>query len=74
VPAFEAALERADVSYERHLYPDTQHGFHNDTTPRHHEAAAMLAWQRTLAFLTAICMAMERRGTRARTDPRLCQV
>lgn len=49
-PAFEAALKSADVPYERHLYPDTQHGFHNDTTPRYDEAAAKLAWQRTLAF------------------------
>jgi len=49
-PAFEAALKSANVSYERHLYPDTQHGFHNDTTPRYDEAAAKLAWQRTLAF------------------------
>ena len=49
-PAFEAALKSANVPYERHLYPGTQHGFHNDTTPRYDEAAAKLAWQRTLAF------------------------
>jgi carboxymethylenebutenolidase len=49
-PAFEAALKDAHVQYERHLYPGTQHGFHNDTTPRYDEAAAKLAWQRTLAF------------------------
>jgi len=50
-PAFEAALQAAKVPYERHLYPGTQHGFHNDTTPRYDEAAAKLAWERTLAFL-----------------------
>ncbi len=49
-PAFEEALKTADVKYERHLYPGTQHGFHNDTTPRYDAAAAKLAWERTLAF------------------------
>ena len=49
-PAFEAALKAAGVAYERHLYPGTQHGFHNDTTPRYDEAAAKLAWERTVAF------------------------
>jgi carboxymethylenebutenolidase len=50
-PAFEAALKAAGVRYERHLYPGTQHGFHNDTTPRYDAAAAKLAWERTLAHL-----------------------
>ncbi len=36
------------VSYEVHFYEGTNHGFHNDTTPRYDEAAAKLAWQRTL--------------------------
>jgi carboxymethylenebutenolidase len=49
-PAYEAALKAAKVSYERHLYPGTQHGFHNDTTPRYDAAAAKLAWDRTLGF------------------------
>jgi carboxymethylenebutenolidase len=49
-PAFEAALEAADIRYERHLYPGTQHGFHNDTTPRYNAEAAKLAWERTVAF------------------------
>ena len=49
-PAFEAALKAAGVKYERHLYPGTQHGFHNDTTPRYDAAAAKLAWERTIAF------------------------
>ena len=48
-PAYEAALKAANVRYERHVYPGTQHGFNNDTTPRYDEAAAKLAWQRTLA-------------------------
>jgi carboxymethylenebutenolidase len=49
-PAFEAALKSANVRYERHLYPGTQHGFNNDTTPRYDAAAAKLAWERTIAF------------------------
>jgi len=49
-PAFEAALKAANVTYERHFYPGTQHGFHNDTTPRYDAAAARLAWERTVAF------------------------
>ena len=49
-PAFEQALKAAGVTYERHLYPGTQHGFNNDTTPRYDAAAAKLAWERTIAF------------------------
>ena len=49
-PAYEAALKAADVRYERHLYPGTQHGFNNDTTPRYDAAAAKLAWERTIAL------------------------
>ena len=49
-PELEQALKAAGVKYERHLYPGTQHGFHNDTTPRYDEKAAKLAWERTLAF------------------------
>jgi carboxymethylenebutenolidase len=49
-PAYEAALKAHGVSYETHFYPETNHGFHNDTTPRYDEAAAKLAWQRTLDF------------------------
>jgi carboxymethylenebutenolidase len=48
-PAYEAALKAASVPYERHLYPGTQHGFNNDTTPRFDAAAAKVAWERTLA-------------------------
>ena len=49
-PAYEAALKAASVPYEMHIYPGTQHGFHNNSTPRYHEAAAKLAWERTIAF------------------------
>ena len=49
-PAYEAALKAAGARYEMHMYPATNHGFHNDTTPRYDEAAAKLAWQRTLDF------------------------
>lgn len=49
-PAYEAALKEQGKEYQAFFYPGTQHGFHNDTTPRHDEAAAELAWQRTLDF------------------------
>jgi len=49
-PAFESALKAAGVRYEMHMYPGTQHGFHNDSTPRYKEEAAKLAWERTVAF------------------------
>jgi carboxymethylenebutenolidase len=49
-PAYEAALKANNVRYEAHIYPGTQHGFNNDTTPRYDKAAAALAWQRTIAF------------------------
>jgi carboxymethylenebutenolidase len=47
---YQAALLSARKSYEVHFYPGTQHGFHNDSTPRYDKAAAELSWQRTLAF------------------------
>jgi carboxymethylenebutenolidase len=47
-PDYEAALKANGIKYEAHVYPGTNHGFHNDTTPRFNEAAAKLAWQRTL--------------------------
>jgi carboxymethylenebutenolidase len=49
-PAYEEALKAAGVSYTVHFYEGANHGFHNDTTPRYDEAAAKLAWQRTLEF------------------------
>jgi carboxymethylenebutenolidase len=49
-PAYEQALKAAGARYEIHVYPGTQHGFHNDSTPRFVEAAAKTAWDRTVAF------------------------
>ena len=49
-PAYEAALKAANVPYEMYIYPGTQHGFHNNSTPRYQEAAAKLSWERTIAF------------------------
>lgn len=49
-PAYEAALKAAGVPFEAHIYPNVQHGFNNDTTPRYDAAAAKLAWERTVAF------------------------
>ena len=47
-PAYDAALKAANVPHEGYIYPKANHGFHNDTTPRYDEAAAKLAWGRTL--------------------------
>ncbi len=52
-PAYEQALKAAKVRYRAHMYPGVNHGFHNDTTPRYDEAAAKLAWQRTIDFFNA---------------------
>ncbi|MGD9536566.1 MAG: dienelactone hydrolase family protein [Alphaproteobacteria bacterium] len=49
-PGFEAALKASGATYEMHVYPGTKHGFHNNSTPRYDEAAANLAWERTIAF------------------------
>lgn len=49
-PEYEKALKSAKIPYEAHIYPGAQHGFNNDTTPRYDEAAAKLAWTRTLAL------------------------
>jgi carboxymethylenebutenolidase len=49
-PTYEQELKKAGVRYEIHSYPGTQHGFHNNSTPRYNEAAAKLAWERTIAF------------------------
>jgi carboxymethylenebutenolidase len=49
-PAYEEALKANKVEYTAHFYEGTNHGFHNDTTPRYDEKAAKLAWERTLAF------------------------
>ena len=49
-PDYEAALRASGATYEMHTYPGTRHGFHNNSTPRYDEAAAKLAWDRTMAF------------------------
>jgi carboxymethylenebutenolidase len=49
-PAYETALKAAGTKYEMFMYPGTQHGFHNNSTPRYNEAAAKLSWERTIAF------------------------
>jgi len=49
-PAFEKALQEHQKHYAAYMYEGANHGFHNDTTPRYDEAAAKLAWQRTLDF------------------------
>ncbi len=49
-PAYEAALKANNKEYKSYIYPNVNHGFHNDTTPRYDKAAAELAWQRTIDF------------------------
>lgn len=53
-PAYEAALKAAGTTYEAYIYPGTNHGFHNDSTPRYDEAAAELAWSRTIDFFRKV--------------------
>lgn len=49
-PAYEAALKEYNKEYKAYMYPNANHGFHNDTTPRYDREAAELAWQRTIDF------------------------
>ena len=49
-PEYEKALKANNVEYMAHFYPDVNHGFHNNTTPRYDQAAATLAWTRTIDF------------------------
>jgi carboxymethylenebutenolidase len=49
-PAYEEALKANHVTYTAYVYDGVNHGFHNDTTPRYDEAAAKLAWNRTIDF------------------------
>lgn len=49
-PAYETALKASNKVYEAYIYPDVNHGFHNDSTPRYDEAAAKLAWDRTIGW------------------------
>jgi carboxymethylenebutenolidase len=54
IPAYEAALKSAGVSYTKYVYEGTQHAFHNDTAgDRYNKEAAELAWRRTIEFLHA---------------------
>jgi len=53
-PPFEAALKDAGVKYAAFVYPDTQHGFNNDTTPRYDAGAAELAWRRTIEMFNRV--------------------
>jgi carboxymethylenebutenolidase len=52
-PAWEAALKASKVEYQHFVYEGAEHGFNNDTTPRYDEAAARLAWSRTVGFFKA---------------------
>jgi carboxymethylenebutenolidase len=47
---YQEELKKAGVQHEIHMYPGTQHGFHNNSTPRYEEKAAKLSWERTIAF------------------------
>ena len=49
-PAYETALKAANIDYKAYIYPEVNHGFHNNTTPRYNKEAADLAWQRTMEF------------------------
>jgi carboxymethylenebutenolidase len=49
-PEYEKALKKYEKEYTAYMYPDVNHGFHNDTTPRYNEEAAKLAWTRTIDF------------------------
>lgn len=51
-PAYEKALKENKNEYTAYVYPEVNHGFHNDTTPRYDKAAAELAWSRTIDFFT----------------------
>ena len=53
-PAYEAALQQAGVKYQAFIYPGVEHGFNNDTTPRFDEAAAKLAWERTITLFNRV--------------------
>jgi carboxymethylenebutenolidase len=52
-PAYESALKEHMKTYEAHIYPGVNHGFHNDSTPRYDEATAQLAWSRTIDWFKA---------------------
>ncbi len=49
-PSYEEALKVNNIEYTAHIYPDVNHGFHNNSTPRYDKDAADLAWNRTMVF------------------------
>lgn len=51
-PAYEEALKENNIEHTAYIYPDVNHGFHNNSTPRYDKAAADLAWKRTIDFFT----------------------
>ncbi|MEX0901459.1 MAG: dienelactone hydrolase family protein [Pseudohongiellaceae bacterium] len=55
-PAYEEALSSAGVEFEAHVYEGASHGFHNNTTPRYDEAAAALAWERSIDWFNKILL------------------
>ena len=55
-PAYEAALKENGKTYVAYVYPGVNHGFHNDSTPRYDEEAAVLAWDRTIGFFKEYLM------------------
>lgn len=67
-PAYGAALKAAGVHYQAYIYPGVEHGFNNDTTPRYDEAAAKLAWKRTIEFLKQASANLARRATSYNCD------
>ena len=50
--AYKAVLQKNKIDFKAHFYPNVNHGFHNNTTPRHNKSAADLAWKRTIDFFT----------------------
>lgn len=61
-PAYEAALKQAGVDYQAYIYPGTQHGFNNDTTPRYDATAAQIAWRRTVDFFNQHLISPQPKG------------
>ena len=52
-PAYEEELDDNHKEYTAYVYPDVNHGFHNNTTPRYDEPAATLSWNRTIEFFNS---------------------
>jgi carboxymethylenebutenolidase len=50
IPKFEAALKETSIEYNIYMYEGAKHAFFNDTSPRYHEEASKLAWERTITF------------------------